>query len=125
MSQQAAQDALEMIQEAREEGNASEVSLTRPGTPGGYDPSTGTTSDGTAAATYNAFGVKVGYEQSDIDGTRIKQGDQQLYVPAKGFIRPATGEHIKVGTVTYNVASVEVVAPGDTDVLYIVQIRGV
>lgn len=125
MSQQAANRALAMIQRAKAKGNASDVSLTRPGTPGEYDPGTGTVTPGTEPATYTSIGVKVGYEQGDIDNTLIKQGDQQLYVPAKGFIRPMSGERLTVGTEAYTVQSIEVVAPGDTDVLYVVQIRGV
>lgn len=129
MSLQDAQKALAMIERARKQGRASEVKITRSvaGSPGTYNPETGEFDGGTepTAATYTASGVKIGYAQSDIDGTLIKQGDQRLYVPALGFVRPTTNEQIKVGSATYTVVNVEVVAPGDTDILYIIQIRGV
>lgn len=128
MSLQDAQKALAMIERARKQGRASEVKLTRvtPGYPGGYNPDTGEFDEGSdpVVTTYAAPGLKVGYKQSDNDGTLIKQGDQKLYVPAFGFIRPVTDEKVLVGSTSYSIVSVEVVAPGDTDILYILQIRG-
>lgn len=124
MSAADAQRALAMIQRAKVKGRASDIALTRPGIPGEYDPESGTVQPGTDPAAYTSIGVKIGYEQSDIDGSLIKQGDQQLYVPAKDFIRPLTGEQLTVGTENYTAQSVEVLAPGDVDVLYVVQIRG-
>lgn len=125
MSAKAAAAALAMIQRAKAKGNASAVSLTRDGTPGVYNPETGTVEGGSGPVTHSSVGVKVGYNQRDIDGTLIKQGDQQLYVPARGFVRPVTDEQVAVGTAAFTVKAVEVVAPGDVDVLYILQIRGV
>lgn len=125
MSQQAAIRALAMITRAKAKGNASDVSLSRPGSPGVYNPETSQIEGAADPATYTSVGVKVGYKQSDIDGSTIKQGDQQLYVPAKGFVRPVSNEVIAVGTDTFAVQHVDVVAPGDVDVLYILQIRGV
>ena len=120
-----AQKALAMIERARAKGRASEVTLTRPGTPGEYNPETGEVEGGSEPKIHIASGVKIGYEQSDIDGTLIQQGDQQLYVPALGFVRPVTNEQITVGGTNYTVVGVEVLAPGDTDILYTIQIRGV
>lgn len=124
MSNQDAARALAMIKRAKAKGRASDVSLTRPGTPGGYNPDTGNVEPGTDPTTYTSIGVKIGYKQEDIDGTLIKQGDQQLYVPAKDFIRPVSGERLTVGTDSCTVQFVDVVAPGDTDVLYVLQVRG-
>lgn len=128
MSLQDAQKALAMIQRAKARGRASEVQITRTveGVPGTYNPETGEFDGGTepAATTYTASGVKIGYAQSDIDGTLIQRGDQQIYVPALGFVRPVTNEQITVGTTVGTVIGVEVLAPGDTDILYIIQVRG-
>lgn len=144
MSQAHAKRALAAIQRAHSRGLASVVTLERPGKKGEYDPSTGTTKpdgppkgvedllepgyveDGYYGYTlfYKSVGIKAGYSQNDIDGTLIKQGDQQLYVAADGFIRPKTNERIQVGSETYSIASVQVVAPGTTDILYELQIRG-
>lgn len=129
MSLQDAQKALAMIERARTKGRASEVKIVRTvaGSPGTYNPDTGEYEGGTEPSTdvYTAPGVKIGYEQSDVDGTLIQRGDQQLYVPALGFVRPVTNEQITVGTTACTVIGVEVLAPGDTDILYIIQVRGV
>lgn len=129
MSIQDAQKALDMIERARAKGRASEVKITRSvaGGPGTYNPETGEYEGGTepSITTYAASGVKIGYEQSDVDGTLIQRGDQQLYVPALGFVRPVTNEQITVGTTVCIAIGVEVLAPGDADILYIIQIRGV
>lgn len=118
-----------MIERARARGRASEVKITRsvPGTPGNYNPETGEYEGGSdpTTVTYTASGFKIGYEQMDIDGTLIQRGDQQLYVAALSFVRPATNEQIAVGDTIYTVVGVEVLAPGDTDILYTIQIRGV
>lgn len=124
MSIQDAQKALAMIERARARGRASEVKLTRPGTPGTYNPRTGEYEGGSGSVTHTAPGVKIGYEQSDIDGTLIQRGDQQVYVPALGFARPETNEQITVGGAACTAVGVEVLAPGDTDILYILQVRG-
>lgn len=119
-----AQKALEMIRRARANGRASETVLTKPGSGGTYNPDTGMYEGGTPAATYTAWGVKVGYEQTDVDGTMVQRGDQRVYVAALGFVRPETNEQITVGGKVCTVVAVEVVAPGDEDVLYILQVRG-
>jgi len=126
MSQADAQKALAMIERAKAKGRASEVKITRvtQGTPT-FNEETGEFESTTTTQVHTSIGVKIGYEQSDIDGTLIKQGDQQLYVPALGFTRPTSNEQIQVGSTTYTAVSVEVLAPGDTDILYIVQLRGV
>ena len=124
MSQAHAKRTLAAIQRAHNRGLASVVMLERSGKKGGYDPSTGTTKPDEPPQTFESVGLKDGYRQSDIDGTLIKQGDQQLYVAAEGFIRPKSNERIKVGEVTYIVQDVGIVAPGDIDILYTLQIRG-
>ena len=118
-----AQKALAMIDRAYARGRASVVSLTRPGSGGVCDPITQTCEGGSDPVTYTAIGVKVGYEQSVINGLNIRSGDQRLFVPALGFIRPDVDDHITVGGETYFIISVEVVAPGNEDVLYVIQVR--
>lgn len=125
MSARDAQRALAMIERARAKGRASECKVTRPGTPGTYNPATGKVEGGTDPQTYTASGVKDNYDQSDIDGTVIRQGDQRVYIPASGFVRPLTTEKLNVDGTDYNIAGVGVIAPGAVDVLYVVQIRGV
>lgn len=125
MSLKDAQKALAMIQRAKAKGRAVDVSITREGTGGEFDIETGLITGGTPAQTFSGLGVRMDYRQADIDGTRIQQGDQILYVPAQGFTRPVPDEQITAGDTIYNVQSVGVLAPGTVDVLYTVQIRGV
>jgi hypothetical protein len=113
-----------MLKRAQAKGRAVEVNLSRPGRPGAYNPETGEVEGETPATTYTGVGVKIGYEQDVIDGTRIRQGDQQLYADAVGLVRPASGETINAGSAAFTVVNVEVVAPGAVDVLYIIQVRG-
>lgn len=124
MSQAHAERALAVIQRAHNRGLASVVTLERPGKKGEYDPSTGTTKPDEQPQIYESVGLKDRYRQNDIDGTLIKRGDQQLYVAAEDFIRPKSNERIKISGVIYTIENVGVVAPGDTDILYSLQIRG-
>lgn len=124
MSQAHAKRALAAIQRAHSRGLASVVMLERSGKRGEYDPSAGTTKPDEPPQAFEGVGLKDDYRQSDIDGTLIKQGDQKLYVAAEGFTRPASNERIRVGQAVYLVESVSIVAPGDTDILYVLQIRG-
>lgn len=124
MSGRDAQRALAMIERARAKGRASDVVLSRLGTPGGYNPDTGRVEPGSDPATYAASGVKDGYKQADIDGTLVQQGDQRIYIPAQGFTRPESGETLTVDGAQCNVVGVSVIAPGATDILYIAQVRG-
>jgi len=119
-----AQKALSMVERAKKRGRASDTSLTKAGSGGTYNPGTGEFEGGSDPVTYTAWGVKIGYEQTDIDGTLIQRGDQRVYVPAMGFVRPETNEQITVGGKVCTVVGVEVVAPGDVDVLYVIQVRG-
>lgn len=125
MSAAHAQRALAMLQRAKKRGVATSVSISRPGAPGDYNPETGEMEGGTEPVVHTGVGVKVGYEQSDIDGSTIRQGDQRVYADAVNLIRPQSNEQILVGGQPYVAVSVEVIAPGDIDVLYIIQIRGV
>lgn len=124
MSLKDAKKALAMIQRAKSNGRAVPVSITRAGSGGAFDIETGLMTGG-ASQTFSGIGVRMGYQQSDIDGTRIQQGDQILYVPGQGFTKPVPGEQITAGGTAYNVESVGVLAPGAVDVLYTVQVRGV
>ncbi|ATH99538.1 hypothetical protein [Alcaligenes faecalis] len=125
MSARDAQRALAMIERARAKGRASECKIVRPGTPGEYNPETGKVEGGSDPVTHTAHGVKDGYAQRDIDGTIVRQGDQRVYIPALGFIRPLTTEKLNVDGKDYSIVSVSVIAPGAVDALYVVQIRGV
>jgi len=69
--------AAEMLAPRSRGGNGLELSLIRV-TTGEYDPDTGTTPVTTVQ--YDGSGFRDTYKQSDIDGSRIKQGDVKILV---------------------------------------------
>ena len=93
-------------------------------TPGAYDPTTGTTTaDNTE--TWTGTGAKFDYEQKDIDGTKIRAGDQRVYLSVVGIVNPQTGDTLTIGGVILNVVASRQLKPASTAVLYDVQVRGV
>ncbi|WLG49112.1 hypothetical protein [Pseudomonas sp. FP1742] len=69
--------AARMLAPRSQGGKGLELSLIRV-TTGDYDPETGTTP--TTPAQYDGSGFRDTYKQSDIDGSRIKQGDVKILV---------------------------------------------
>jgi len=93
-------------------------------TPGGYDPGTGTTT-GDVTTAWNATVACFEYEQVEIDGTKIRQGDQRVYMSVIGIVNPQTGDTLTVNGVVLNVVASRPLKPASTAVLYDVQVRGV
>lgn len=85
-----------------------------------YDPATGTmvpaySDTATTAAVF-------AYSQRYIDGTLIRQGDQQAYcAPA---VAPVQGDRLTWQGTDYEVVAVKPVAPAGVPVLYEAQLRG-
>lgn len=85
-----------------------------------YDPATGTMSP--AETDHATTAAVFAYQQKYIDGTLIKEGDQQAYC--------APGVEVKQGDAMtwqgkrYTVVSVKPVSPAGVPVLYEAQIRG-
>lgn len=96
------------------------VTLTRI-TPGVYDPITGTVVN--TEVTHTANGVKLDYEQRQIDGTNILQGDQRVYLDPLIAEAPQTGDTLTVGTEVFTVVKSRPLAPAGVVVLHDVQIR--
>ncbi len=69
--------AAEMLAPRSRGGNGLEMSLIRI-TTGEYDPETGTGADTTEQ--FDGSGFRESYNQKDIDGTRIKQGDVKILI---------------------------------------------
>ncbi len=80
---------------------------------------------GTAApATQDAKGVFVNYEQKFVDGTVIRQGDQKVLISAADLtFAPNFVGYIQRGTEKWNVVKIEPLNPGDTMIIYKVQVR--
>ncbi|MRW82887.1 hypothetical protein GJ698_02130 [Pseudoduganella sp. FT26W] len=97
--------------------------------PGEYDPEIGGPGAGTVTE-YAGTGVKLNYNQDDVDGTLIKQGDQQLLLSplqrdGASMPTPTTSDTLLVGAKAYAIANVIDLQPTDTSVLYTLQLRGV
>lgn len=97
--------------------------------PGTYDPGTGT---GTPASTadFPGTGVKIAYEASDIDGTLILKGDQQLLLSplqrdGEPMPAPTTADLVMIGADVFTIATVQKVEPTNVAVLFTLQLRGV
>jgi len=96
---------------------------------GGYDPITGTTTANTSTP-YPGFGVKLDYEQKDIDGTLIRIGDQRVLLSVVGVAMPQSGDTltftdpITLAVTEFDVVRAKQIKPANTAVLYDVQVRG-
>lgn len=93
-------------------------------TTGAYDPTTGTVTNTTT--NYTGKGAAFDYEQKDIDGTNIRQGDRRVYIAPDLGVVPKTGDTVTLadGTVL-NVVASRPLSPAGTMVLHECQCRGV
>lgn len=89
-------------------------------TTGMYDPATGTTPVTTTQLATTA--AVFAYAQSYIDGTLIRQGDQQAFC-APG-VEPKQGDRLAWQGRDYEVVSVKPTNPAGVPVLYEAQLRG-
>ena len=97
--------------------------------PGEHDPGTGGPGPG-IITDYDGTGVKLNYQQDDIDGTLIKQGDQQLLLSplqrdGTPMPLPTTSDAMLIGGRVYTIANVVDLQPTDVSLLYTLQLRGV
>lgn len=99
------------------------VTVTRV-TPGSYDPATGATT-GDVTTTWTGTGARFEYAQREQDGTRIRIGDQRVYLSVVGIVNPQSGDTLTIGGTVFNVVESRPLQPALTAVLFDVQIRGV
>jgi hypothetical protein len=99
------------------------VTLTRV-TPGTYDADAGTTTGDTTTTWTGGYGAVFDYEQKDIDGTLIRQGDQRCYLSTVGIDTPQTGDTLTLNSDVFNVVASRPLQPALTAVLHDVQLRG-
>lgn len=93
-------------------------------TPGGYDPATATTTSD-VTTTWTGTGAKFDYRQNEIDGTKIRQGDQRVYLSVVGIVNPQSGDTLTIGGTVYSVVESRPLQPALIAVLFDVQVRGV
>lgn len=90
-------------------------------TDGTYNAASDTLSgDTTSTVTVRCLFIE--YQQTQIDGSAIRDGDKMVLIAALGNTKPRTGDIIDDGQ-KYTVINVKEVKPGDTVVLYKVQVR--
>jgi hypothetical protein len=112
-----ASNALRMI---NEKGRSITVSV-----PSGqsYDPATDTFTAGTPSTTV-VKGVFTEFALHDVDGEKVLRTDKRILIAASALgSAPDTGASITDGSTVYKVVHTEVIQPGDTAILYMVQVR--
>lgn len=90
-------------------------------TPGAYDPETGTSTQTTTS--HAGTGVKLDYQQDEIDGTLIRRGDQRVYMAPDLAVTPRTGDTLTIGGESWQVIESRPLAPAGAVVLHDVQVR--
>ena len=88
------------------------------------------TSTEVAEISFPVVGVFIDYEKDEVDGTLILRGDKRVLVAAKD-IDDQSPTNTKVedynsitdGTVVYRIINAQVIEPGDTRILYDLQVR--
>ena len=89
---------------------------------GDYDPATGGNTITTIS--YGGTGVRVNYKMREIDGTLVQSGDFKLLVEAKELLTvPETLDSVIFDGNEYSVVDVGTIAPAQTPVVYILQVR--
>lgn len=89
-----------------------------------YDPATGVATP-PAPLVYTGTGAKFDYEQKDIDGTLIRQGDQRVYLSTVGIVQPQTGDTLTIAGDVFHVVASRPLQPALVAVLHDVQVRGI
>ena len=88
---------------------------------GSFDPITSTFTDG-ATTDRSPKGLFTEYNAKEIDGSIIIRGDKKVLI-ADLSSPPDNSDILIDGTDEYSVINVGVIQPGDTPILYILQVR--
>lgn len=97
------------------------VTLTKAGNTGGYDEN-GNVIPSTPNVTVTGDGVKLDYEQDEIDGTNIVAGDCYLLLGSASGV-PLVGMTVPIGGVTWRVMKCSPLDPAGIVVMYTLQLR--
>ena len=72
----------------------------------------------------DVYAVFTNYSASQIDGSTVQMGDKRLLIASSILDNPITTDwRILDGIETWNIVGIEEVQPGDTSILYKVQVR--
>lgn len=93
-------------------------------TQGTYNPATDSFS-GQTSTTQTVSMVITNYRKTEIDETMIKSGDRLgLLAPQTNLTRaPETGDSVTDGSETFSIVAIDEIKPGDTTLLYKLQLR--
>lgn len=90
---------------------------------GAYNPATGNAA--VTVSTQQVKAVVFPRGAKDIDGTLIQQGDQKLLLSMAGAAAPHLDDTVTIGTTTYTITFIKLLAPAGINVLCECNIRGV
>lgn len=90
--------------------------------------------DSTEAATITVtvLGIVIDFEKEDFDGSLVRRGDKRILIADKSVIDEGGGagnlqiedyDHILDGTTRWKILSVNLIEPGDTRIMYDLQVR--
>lgn len=92
-------------------------------TQGTYAPATDTFT-GQTSSSQTVKMVITNYRKNEMDETMIKIGDRQGLLAPDNLLRaPKTGDTVTDGAETFAIVSIEEIKPGDTTLLYKLQLR--
>lgn len=91
---------------------------------GDYDPALGEPPAPTVT-TYTGTGAKFDYAETMIDGTRIRQGDQRVYLSTIGVVQPIPDDTLTIAGAVFTVINSRPLQPALVSVLFDCQVRGV
>lgn len=89
-------------------------------TSSGFNPITGINT--TSTSTFTGYGVSTNYNQNQIDGTIVQNGDI-LFILESTDTEPELEDTIVIDSVNYIVKNVIEVSPAGTTVIYKLQLR--
>jgi len=87
----------------------------------GYNAATMSETTG-SAVTFSGVGAAFGFNQSEIDGTTVQQGDKRVILEATDTA-PEIGDIATIDSIAHRIINVETVSPAGTPVIYKLQAR--
>lgn len=88
---------------------------------GAYNTATGSSVITETSITAN--GVMLDYKDSEIDGTRVQQGDVRCFMESKADAIPKSGDLVVIDSINWTLVEPKKLKPGPVLVLYDLQLR--
>lgn len=76
-------------------------------------------------------GVVIDFEKEDFDGSLVRRGDKRILIAAKSVTDESSASNLKIedydhvldGTVRWKIITAELIEPGDTRIVFDLQVR--